>query len=980
MSSLTPSSVLGQARKRLQGSTGARFWRALEELADDPVFRRELGDAVPQLASVMSMDRRHFLQLLGASLAFGGLAACSGPPGGKLVPWISQPNGMTPGVPQFYATALAYGGDVLGVLVESRDGRPTKLEGNPQHPASFGATGPLPQAAVLELWDPDRSQQPLHRGHADSWDAFAQVAAKLRMDCGQDGSGLYVLSGRLQSPTSMAQRDALLHRFPGASWHEYEPVADDNAEQGAQLAFGKPMVSRYHIEHADVILSLEADFLGDMPGRVAHARAFAGRRDPSSPMSRLYVAEATPSLTGSMADHRWTLRSADIAVFARELATELGVNGSKAIGGSGVSAARVKAVAADLLAHRGSSLVMAGESQPPPVHALAHVLNEHLGNAGKTVDYLEGNPRSSGNLADLCMALRRDDVETLIVLESNIAYSAPADLPFAELLQDVPQLIHWGLYVDETAALADWHLPATHTLENWSDLRAQDGTTSVVQPLIAPLYQGRSVHELLALLMGDTTQDGLSIVQQHWQATLGDADAAAWQHSLGRGIALAAPAAAMPPPTQREFLAGWQPARQPDDALELTFRPDPTVWDGRYANNGWLQELPKPLTQLTWSNAALISPALAATYALHNGDVITLEHGGSKLEAPVWIMPGQAGRSITVHLGYGRRAAGRVGSNLGFDAYPLRSSAQAWAAQGVTITKTGRSVELAGTQQHFQMEAPAPVREVTLAQLMAEPDIVGRDNVTPPSFYPQQPPGEYAWGMTVDLNACIGCKGCSIACQAENNIPVVGADQVRREREMHWIRVDRYYAGSPENPSIHHQPVPCMHCEHAPCELVCPVGATVHDQEGLNVQVYNRCIGTRFCSNNCPYKVRRFNFLQFSDLTTESLKAQRNPDVSVRNRGVMEKCTYCIQRIEEAHITADKAQRRIADGDIVTACQAACPTQAIRFGDISDPHSEVAKAKASPRRYDLLAELNTRPRTSYLAAVRNPNPALGDDA
>jgi MoCo/4Fe-4S cofactor protein with predicted Tat translocation signal len=982
MSSLIPNAALTQARKRVEGKSGRRFWRALEELADDPAFRHELGAAIPQLAAAMSMDRRHFLQLLGASLAFGGLAACSGSPAGQIVPWTVAPPGSAPDAPKFFATTLAYGGDVLGVLVETRSGRPSKIEGNPQHPASLGATGPLPQAAVLELWDPDRSQTPLHLGRPSSWEAFDAVAANLRRTYAQNASGLHVLSGRVRSPTLAAQRDAWLQQFPGSQWHEYEPIANDNAEQGAQLAFGQALVSRYHFDQADIILSLEADFLGCMPGRVAYARAFAERRDPSSSMNRLYVVEATPSLTGAMADHRWPVQSCDVAGLAWNLADAIGVPVGP-VADNRVSAQRMQALAADLLAHRGRSLVLAGESQSPQVHALAHWLNQRLGNAGGTVDYLAPEAAATGSLQTLAQALRLGQVHTLLMLDSNIAYSAPADLLLTGLLQSVPQLIHWGLYADETAALATWHLPASHVLESWSDLRAWDGTTSLVQPLIAPLYPSRSVHELLALLMGAREQDGLSIVQQQWQSNLGDTASAGWTDALRNGIAHPPADALETPHVRTGFLGGWKLPGITRDNMELVFRPDPTVWDGRYANNGWLQELPKPLTQLTWGNAALISPSLAARYGLGNGDVVVLEQGGRHVEAPVWITPGQAEDSVTVHLGYGRCAAGRVGTGLGFDAYALRRVAQPWVASGLRIEKTGRKIELASTQQHFSMnveDADAPVRSLTVAQLQDDPQVLARQVATPPSFYPEQPPGEYAWGMTVDLNACIGCKGCTIACQAENNIPVVGADQVRREREMHWIRVDRYYSGSPEHPAIHHQPVPCMHCEHAPCELVCPVGATVHDSEGLNVQVYNRCIGTRFCSNNCPYKVRRFNFLQFSDLTTETLKAQRNPDVTVRNRGVMEKCTYCIQRIEEAHITADKARRRIADGEVVTACQAACPTQAIRFGDIGDPHSAVAQAKASARRYDLLQELNTRPRTSYLAAVRNPNPALGDDA
>ena len=977
MSSLRLGHASALARSRLGDAKGRRFWRALEQLADDPGFKRELAQALPQFSDFAAMDRRRFLQLLGASLAFGGLAACSGPPPEQIVPWVTKPADVTPDMPQFYATTLAYAGDVIGVLVESHMGRPTKIEGNPLHPASLGATGPLPQAAVLELWDPDRSQMPLYRGEAASWDAFATDLKSWPASFAHDASGLHVLSDRIVSPTLRAQRDRWLQQFPGSRWYEYAPVAYDNTKQGAQLAFGKAVSPRYRFDQADVILSLEADFMETMPGRVAHARAFSDRRQSSAQgMPRLYVVEATPSLAGSVADHRWVLESSSIALFALELAHALDGSASPDTS-SGISERRLRALVSDLQGHRGRSLIIAGESQPPQVHALVHRLNETLGNVGRTIDYV-APPDDTGKrhaLGELCQAIASNQVQRLVVLDCNVAYNAPADLQLAALLKKVPHVVHWGLYADETAQFAEWHLPASHALESWSDAQTADGVASIVQPLIDPLYQGRSVHEFLALLMGEPVANGLAIVQAQWS---GQHVSLSWQDSVRTGV-VAGGSQVAEVGSSTNGMDGWSPPSLPFGALELVFRPDPTVWDGRYANNGWLQELPKPHTQLTWSNAALISPQLAGEYELANGDVVMLEHAGHSVEAPVWITPGQAARSITVHLGYGRTRAGRVGDQLGFNAYRLRTSDQPWTVRGVSLRKTGRSVKLASTQDHFGMESREPVRSVTLAELHSDPHAAQKDDRTPLTLYPDQPQGDYAWGMTIDLNACIGCKGCTIACQAENNIPVVGADQVLREREMHWIRVDRYYEGEPENPIVHHQPVPCMHCEHAPCELVCPVGATVHDDEGLNVQVYNRCIGTRFCSNNCPYKVRRFNFLQFSDITTETLKAQRNPQVSVRKRGVMEKCTYCIQRIENAHIAADREQREIEDGEVVTACQAACPTQAITFGNLRDPHSAVSRAKASPRNYELLQELNTRPRTSYLAHVRNPHPDLEHD-
>ena len=969
-------------RAELADARGPRYWRALEELIEQPGTRARLVELMPQLALLEpELDRRGFLKLLGASLALAGLGACSRPPQQEIVPWVRRPDQLPPALPRFYASTLACAGDVAGVLVETHQGRPTKIEGNPNHPMSLGATSPAMQAAVLELWDPDRSQAPLYEGVASSWDAFRAQAATLAARYARDGRGLHVLGGRIDSPTLAAQRAAWLERFPGSHWHTYEAVDEDNALAGARLAFGTPLRARYRFDQARVMLSLEADFLGGFPGALRHARDFIGGRQPeSAEFNRLYVVEASPSLTGARADHRWPLASAQVGIFALELGELLGLPGVHAAQSSGVAARRLRALAQDLQSQRGRALVLAGRTQPPWVHALAHLMNDALGGTGHTVEYYAPPEpwESAGDaLRELTDAMAGGAVETLLILDGNPAYAAPADARFAERLAKVPQRIHLGLYRDETAHACQWHLPRSHALESWSDLRAADGTASLVQPVIAPLYDSLSVHELLAAFLGDT-QDPRARVQATWRGTAGADPDGFWTASLQAGVIPRSAPPAQSPAVDAGFLARL-PAGLPAQGLELLLAPDPTVWDGRYANNGWLQELPKPLTTLTWSNVALVSPELALAHDLKNGDALELRLDGRHTQAPVWVMPGQAARSITVHLGYGRRQAGRVGGQLGFDAHALRSLAAPWRSDGLEINRTGAHYALAPTQRHHAMEGRAPVREATLEDYQANPAFA-QGPPTPPSLYPDRPRGEYAWGMSVDLNACIGCGACTIACQAENNIPVVGAEEVGRGREMHWIRVDRYYEGDPRAPRTHHQPVPCMHCEHAPCEVVCPVGATVHDSEGLNVQVYNRCVGTRFCSNNCPYKVRRFNFLQYSDLATESLKAQRNPDVSVRNRGVMEKCTYCIQRIETAHIAADREGRRIADGEVLTACQAVCPTQAIVFGDQQDAASAVSRQKASPRNYALLEELNTRPHTTYLASIRNPHPALGDDA
>ncbi len=964
---------------------GPLLWRSLEELADREAFRVWLREQHPQLADALNHERREFLKILGASMALAGFAACSHPPQDEIVPYVHSPLGQVDGLPRFFATALLRNGYAHGVLVENHMGRPTKIEGNPQHPASLGATDIFAQAAVLQLWDPDRSQAVMHRNDVANWNAFAAelLAFSARFEPTQ-GAGLHVLTETITSPTLSGQLDALRRKFPLASWHVSQPAGNDYARSGAELAFGMPLSTRLHLDRARVILSLDADFLSDPTAGVRYAHDFASGRsaeNPGNAMSRLYVLESSPSITGGMADHRLPLDSAQLGIFARHLATQLGIPTAASAEMDTQQAKWLDALVGDLQSNRGTGLVVVGAAQPPWMHALAHALNASLGNAGTTVDYsepVEKLPDQRGSLVDLVNAIRAGSVDTLWVLDANPVYDAPADLQFAAAIRQVPHVLHLGLYRDETAALAEWHLPQAHPLEAWSDARAFDGTATIMQPLIAPLYEGRSTHEILAALLGDPIREGRALVRRQWQAQL--PDDTTWTAALQAGVIPNTALAPYAAPVRSEALTrALPPVPAPARGLELVLRPDPTIGTGRWANSGWLQELPKPHTQLTWDNAALISPTLATQMSLTSGDVVELSLHGRTVRLPVFVAPGQAPRSVTLHLGYGRRLAGRVGDGRGFDAYVLGTTAEPWGARDLQMRKTGDRYALAGTQHHFNMEGRELLRVGTLDDYhhnarfatAAEPY-----QGAPPSLYPDPPTGQYAWGMCIDLNTCIGCKACTLACQAENNIPVVGKEQVQRGREMHWIRVDSYYEGAAENPRTYSQPVPCMMCEHAPCEVVCPVDATVHDSEGLNVQVYNRCVGTRFCSNNCPYKVRRFNFLQYVDEHVETLKAQRNPEVTVRRRGVMEKCTYCIQRIQSAHIEADKADRSIRDGEVITACQAVCPTQAIHFGNLADPQSAVAKAKASPRNYVMLEELNTRPRTSYLARLRNPNPTL----
>jgi len=982
-------------RAKLAGQHGPRFWRALEELADSEGFRAWLRTEHPRLAEAASLDRRDFLKLLGASLALAGLAGCSHPPRTQIVPYVHKPVGQVDGLPRYFATTLTRAGYAHGVLVRDDMGRPTKVEGNPQHPASLGGTDIFAQAAILQLWDPDRSQSVMRGNSVASWDDFAAALAErvAHFDT-NGGEGLRLLIGPATSPTLAAQLAAFEKRFPNARWHVDDPSG----------AAGRRESARYHFDRARVIVSLDADFLSDPAAGVRHSRDFIAARNPEhgDAMSRLYVIEPTPSVTGSMADHRLPLASRDVKVFAAQLAARVGSGG--AVDANPAHARWIDAIVKDLDANRGASIVAAGETRSESMHALAHSMNEALGNIGQTVDYtpplLARPSRGDGSLATLADDMRAGKVDTLLMLGVNPVYDAPADIGFIAALRRVPHALHLGLYRDETGTLAAWHAPQAHELETWGDALAFDGTASIAQPLIAPLYEGHSTIEVMALLLGDPV-DGHALVRRQWQSQLADDEA--WNQALESGV-VPRPAETgeanaraarpeglaftangdIPPPLRGSASRSALHATHSEGGktLELLFRPDPTIGYGEWSNNGWLQELPKPLTQLTWDNVVLVSPALAKQKGLRNFDGVELRSGGRSARGPVWIMPGQAERSVTIHFGYGRRQAGRLAQGQGFDAYALRTNDSPWVATNFEIIPTGEHYDIAQTQHHFAMEGRDPLRVGTLDEFRADPKFAtahDRYDAKPPSLYPDYPKADYAWGMSIDLNACIGCKACTIACQAENNIPIVGKEQVRRGREMHWIRVDRYYDGEADNPASYSQPVPCMMCEHAPCEVVCPVDATVHNAEGLNVQVYNRCVGTRFCSNNCPYKVRRFNFMRYADKTTPQYMAMRNPEVTVRRRGVMEKCTYCIQRIETAHIEADKHDRRIRDGEIVTACQAACPTQAIRFGDISDKDSGVSKAKASPRNYAMLNELGTRPRTTYLARIRNPNPGLEDD-
>jgi molybdopterin-containing oxidoreductase family iron-sulfur binding subunit len=1037
-------------RSRLAGSEGRLYWRSLGELADTEQFRAYLHREFPEQASQWNdpQGRRQFLKLMSASLALAGVSACTKQPAEKIIPYVRQPEDLVPGRPLFFATAIPFAGIAAPVLVESHEGHPTKVEGNLQHPASMGSTDSFTQAAILTLYDPDRSQTVLLRGEVRGWgDFLTAVKDILSSQKSKQGAGIRFLTETVTSRSVAEQMSLIQAAFPQARWHQWDPVPRDAARAAARQGSGRASDALYHFDKADVIVTLDSDFLTCGASSVRYAHDFADRRrlvDDDREMNRLYAIESTPTLTGAKADHRLALRASEIEAAARALSagpsTGLGAGPSTALGGGGsFSNANAQkflaAVAKDLQAHRGRSLVIAGEYQPAAVHHLAHAMNQALGNVGATVTYaptVEANPVDQvASLRDLARAMDAGQVDLLVILGSNPVFTAPADLTFQAGLAKVGLSVSHTLYPDETSRQCHWNLPEAHPLEGWSDARAYDGTVTVMQPLIAPLYEGRTTQEVLANFID--AQNGKSshdLVKDYWtraQAgkvgsyTITDATGqpfkspdSFWKHILHDGwvpgtggansgargaepgtlaasgaavaaTATAAPSAPVAPPTSdlAPRTSDLAP-RTSNGGLEIIFRPDPTIWDGRFANNGWLQELPKPLTKITWDPTAWVSPHLADQQKLHDGDIIELRYRGNTAKLPVAIVPGHPDKAVTAFFGYGRQVTGRVGTPVDdiareFNVYRLRTSDALWFGGGLEIAKTGDRYVIARTQEHHLMEGRNPVRVATSEEYKRNPEVIAHQGEKPPKTLTMIPQWEYKdhkWGMSIDLTSCTGCGVCTIACVSENNIPVVGKDQVSRGREMHWIRVDHYFSGDLDNPETYHQPVPCMQCENAPCELVCPVGATTHSSEGLNDMVYNRCVGTRYCSNNCPYKVRRFNFLLYQDWETPSLEPLRNPDVTVRSRGVMEKCTYCVQRINYARIDAKRLDRKITDGDIVPACAAACPADAIVFGDMNDPESRVTKMKKLERNYALLEELNTRPRTTYLAALRNPNPEL----
>lgn len=949
-------------------------WRSLEELADDADFVARAAREFPSLAAALAepQDRRRALKLMAAALAMAGLGGCEGgAPTGVLIPAVRAPPNIVPGTPNFYATANVLDGYATGVVVKHQMGRPIKVEGNPLHPASLGATDVFAQAQVLDFYDPDRAWGIMAHGfpsdHSSLQTALTALRAKL---AATNGAGFRVLTGAITSPTLARQMDALQARYPEAHWRQWQPISRENVSNGAVLAYGQPVELALKLDAADVILAIDSDLLSSAPGHLRFARDFASRRNPTrtQKMSRVYAVESTPTLTGSVADHR-------IIAGPRELHQIVLALASAILQDSPLSAAPewVGQAVADLMANRGRAMMHVGPDQPPETHALAHAINEKLGARGNTLELIAPVAHAAGgqaaSLADLVEEMRAGQVSALLIMDSNPVYAAPGELGFAEALKRVDFSLTLTALPSETSQATAWAVPMAHPWEGWSDARAFDGAATILQPQALPLYNPVSIHTMLALFMEPAPSSTLEAVQATWKTRMGEDFAQGWREALASGVVpdTASPKADV---TLRPDARSQAPAEPLTDPLTILFRPDPHLWDGRYANNAWLQELPRPLTRLTWDNPLLIAPELARQLQLNNGDMVRLSMGEASLSAPAWIMPGQAADCVVALLGSGRRV-GSVGAGAGFDFYPLTG-----AANGPSLKKVKGRADLACVDHHNLIfdEAGAYVRRATLAEYSKDPRfLVAKDAA--PHLYRWKSAGPAAWAMSVDLNACIGCNACVVACQAENNIPVVGKEQVLRAREMHWLRIDRYYEGSPAAPQSYFQPVLCMHCEEAPCETVCPVGATMHDSEGLNVMVYNRCVGTRFCSNNCPYKVRRFNYFGFAKEERRPPQA-RNPEVTVRGRGVMEKCTFCLQRIAEARIAADRDNRPV--GEVVTACQAACPTRAFSFGDMAAPESEVAKRKQSPLNYALLADQNTRPRVTYEARIRNENPAIVD--
>ena len=1008
--------TLAQVRQELKGKKGKKLWRSLDELADTPEFRAAVEKEFPSAASewIDPVSRRGFLKLMGASMALAGLAGCTKQPEETIYPYVKAPEQLVLGNPMYFATAHPFPTGAVPLLVKSSEFRPIKIDGNPEHAYNRGGSDPLSQGSLLAMYDPDRSQHVLYHGENRDWEEFVE-AFRDKAAASKDGSGIYFLSTMITSPTLARQWKAVQAAYPKAKLAQYEPaVAGTWVEKGIHLQFD--------LSGAEAIVSLDADFISGAayPGFHRLTKDYAARRkQPEKGMNRLYAVESATTTTGMRAEHRLGLRSSEIPAFTAELAKAVGVAGVNppAWNWTGEQQAFLAALVKDLKANPGKSAVLPGLYHDASVYELALAINAALGNIGKTVFVSQEtvNPLPSDQFADfkaLVADLNAGKVDWLVMLDSNPIYNAPADLGFVSAFGKAGTAVHLGSHVDETGQISHWHVNSAHYLESWSDCRAYDGTVSIVQPMIAPLYNGHTAHEVLQALLNEPMLSTYAAVRETWLPTIqknetvpGDVEMA-WRKVLHdgwiEGTAFDKTANAKVEAAYR----GKVPAPAALDALEIIFRPDPSIYDGRFSNVGWLQELPKPVMSLSWDNGALMPGALITKLGVGEEDIVELTAGDGRVKAPVVSMPGHPQNSVTAYLGYGREYAGRVGSGQGFNAYSIRNTWAPFYATGSIRHVPGRwGVSL--TKSHYEDQRGSVfgqqgngdnslegdealgergiIRYATLEEFKANPNFAheGYRYETPrldtslfPNWDYSKASTDYAWAMSVDMNSCVGCNACVVSCYAENNIAVVGKQEARLGRTMQWIRIDTYFEGDLAAPRAHLQPMFCQQCENAPCEQVCPVGATVHTPEGLNIMVYNRCVGTRYCSNNCPYKVRRFNFLLFSDYETPSLALMRNPDVTVRSRGVMEKCSYCVQRIEEAKIRADKENRLVRDGEIVTACQQACPADALVFGNLNDKDSRVSKLRKLQRTYQVAADINARPRTTYIAEVSNPNPEL----
>jgi MoCo/4Fe-4S cofactor protein with predicted Tat translocation signal len=994
--------TLEAVRQELKGLKGKKYWRSIDELAGTPEFDAAVEREFPAAAQewVDPVSRRGFMKLMGASMALAGLAGCTKQPDEPIYPYIRQPEDLILGTPNYFASAHPFVTGAIPVLVKSDEYRPIKVDGNPEHAYNRGSSDIFTQGTLLDLYDPDRSQRTLYRGENSTWGEFAEKFREA-VSATKDGTGVYFLSATITSPTLARQWQEVQKAYPKAKLVQYDPAI-------AGTAFSSGVTPRYELADADVIVSLDADFLSGAtyPGFHKLVREYATRRKDPNKLNRVYAVESSPTTTGFKAEHRLGLRASEVPAFTAALAQAVGAQGASAPSYAWTDEQQkfLAALAKDLKAHGGRSVVIPGLYHDASVAALALAINQALGNVGKTVliPAQPLNPLPSDQVGDfksLVGDLNAGKVQWLVILNANPIYTAPADLNFADAFNKAQTVVHLGAHVDETGQVSHWHIPAAHALESWSDARSYDGTVSIVQPLIDPLYGGKTAHDVLQMLLNEPQMSAYDAVRETWKPVIkGDFDSG-WRSALHAGwienTAFEAKGGG------ETGFKGQVPTPSSKDAIEIIFRPDPNIYDGRWSNVGWLQELPKPVTNLSWDNAAIVSGATLTKFGLEEDDIVELSVGGKKVKAPVVVAPGHPDNSVTVYLGYGREFGGRVAGNQGFNAYLIRTSDAPFYTTG-TIKKVDGKWGVAITKSHYQdhrseiaggvlkpnrslegVEALSQergiIRYATVDEYKQNPGFANEGHETTnmgTSLFPNWVYKDNAWGMSIDMNSCTGCNACVVSCYAENNIPVVGKQQVRIGRMMQWIRIDTYYEGDLSAPKAHFQPMLCQHCENAPCEEVCPVGATVHSPEGLNMMVYNRCVGTRYCSNNCPYKVRRFNFLLYSDYETESLKLMRNPDVSVRSRGVMEKCSYCVQRIQEVKITADKENRAIRDGEIQTACQQACPAQVITFGNINDKSSRVAKLRSDERTYQVLADLNTRPRTTYVAAVINPNSEL----